>query len=391
MTSAEPNGTHNGETGPLAGVTVVDTTSMLMGPYCTELLAELGARVIKVEPPGGDIARGIADHDGQRLGPIYLNANRGKESIVLDLRDGGDHRVFEQIVARADVIVHNRPKGSDVRIGMDYETLSAINPRVIVCGMLGFGSTGRYGALPAYDDVIQGICGLAAHQGGSGPPQYVRTPMTDKVAAVLGVGVVCAALYERERSGRGQYVEVPMFETMVHFLLLEQQGGYVYDPPRGNAGYSRTDSPFRVPLPTTDGLISMLPSTDNHWNAVFKIFNREDLCLDPRYASIAGRTENIDDLYRWLTDEIAKHPTQELLEMLQEASVPAMHVNTIPDLFDDPHLVETGFFETVSHPESGQLRQARAPFTFSRSGSRSTGPAPALDRDGARLRTELGD
>ncbi|WP_214105256.1 CaiB/BaiF CoA transferase family protein [Acrocarpospora catenulata] len=376
--------------GPLAGVTVLDTTNMLMGPYATLLLGELGARVIKVEPPEGDISRAIDDRHSPGLGPIYLNTNRGKESIALNLRDPRDHEVFLRLVAAADVVAHNRPAGSEQRLGLDYDSLAAVNPRIIVCGMNGFGATGRYGPLPAYDDVIQGVSGVAAHQSGDGPDQYVRTPLTDKVTGVLAVGAVCAALYERERSGVGQYIEVPMFETMVQFLLVEQQGGHIYDPPRGAAGYARTNSPHRRPMRTADGLISILPSTDAHWRSVFRVLGGEDLGADPRFATISARTANIDELYRWMSEEIARRPTDELLGGLQGAGVPAMHVNTIEDLFEDPHLQETGFLEEVAHPEAGKLRQARAPFRFSRSGSPRLGPAPVLDGDSARLRAELG-
>jgi len=290
-------------------VTVVDTTSMLMGPYCTAMLAEMGARVIKVEPVEGDIARHIEDRDGQQLGPIYLNLNRGKESIALDLRAPEDRALFERFVASADVVTHNRPPGGEQRLGLDYETLAAINPRVIVCGMFGFGADGPYGSLPAYDDVIQAASGLAAHQTGSGDPQYIRTPLTDKITGMAAAGAISAALYERERSGVGQYVQLPMFETMVRFLLAEQQGGYVFDPPQGPAGYRRTNSPHRHPLRTADGLIGILASTDAHWAALFRLLGEPDLIHDARFSSITRRTANIDVLYAWLGSAVSTRET----------------------------------------------------------------------------------
>jgi len=376
--------------GPLEGVTVLELSNMLMGPFATMMLAQMGARVIKVEPPDGDIARGIGDASGSGLGPIYLNINRGKESIALDLADPDDRSVFHALVEAADVVAHNRPPGSEVRLGVDYATLSRINPRIIVCAMYGFGADGPYGSLGAYDDVMQGISGIAAHQTGDGPPQYVRTPLTDKVTGVVAVGAINAALYERERSGVGQLVEVPMFETMVGFLLAEQQGGYLYDPPRGPAGYARTNSPHRHPYATADGLISILASTDAHWSALFRILGEPQLSDDPRFSSIRARTENIDELYAWLKESLMRHPTAELLEQLHDARVPAMRVNTIEDLFADPHLVRTGFFERVEHPAAGVLRQPSAPVRFSRSGSSALDAAPALDADGQRLRAEFG-
>lgn len=376
--------------GPLAGVVIVDLTTMLMGPYCTMLLGQLGARVIKVEPPGGDILRDIDDRDRNHLGPIYLNINRGKESIKLDLRDPVDYEVFTRLVAKADVVAHNRPPGSEQRLKVDYESLAAINPRIIVCAMYGFAANGPYGKLRAYDDVVQAVSGIAAHQSLHGPPQYVRTTLADKITGVLAVGAITAALYERERSGVGQLVEVTMLETMVHFLLAEQQGGYLYDPPRGPAGYARTNSPHRHPMRTSDGLISLLPTTDAHWHAVFRVLGRPDLIDDPRFSSITGRTENIDELYEWMGSAIAQRPTAELLAQLQEAGVPASHVNTIEDLFRDPHLTATGYFENVVHPEAGALRQPGPSFRFSRTGQPFLGPAPALNHDGDRLRAEFG-
>lgn len=381
----------NGGGGPLEGVTVIDMSSMLMGPYASLLLAEMGARVIKVEPPGGDISRGIDDLDDRRLGPIYLNLNRGKESIELDLTVAEDYALFTSIVAEADVVAHNRPPGSEARLRIDYPSLRKMNPRVIVCAMYGFGADGPYGAFTAYDDVMQGISGIAAHQTGDGTPQYVRTPLTDKITGMLAAGAISAALYERELSGEGQLVEIPMFETMVGFLLAEQQSGFLYDPPRGPVGYARTNSPHRHPLPTSDGLISMLASTDSHWQAVFRILDNPGFASDPRFASIRARTRNIDELYAWLVSEVGKRSTDDVLSQLQEARVPAMRVNAIEDLFEDPHLVATGFFETVEHPEAGSLRQAATAMRFSRSGVPRLAAAPKLGGHDKELRAEFAD
>ncbi|MCR2783413.1 MULTISPECIES: CoA transferase [unclassified Microbacterium] len=377
------------EGGPLAGVTIVDTTSMLMGPYCTAVLREMGARIIKIEPREGDISRGIDDREQNLLGPIYLNLNRGKESIALDLRNADDRALFDRFVARADVVTHNRPPGSEIRIGLDYDTLSAVNPRIIVCGMFGFGADGPYGPLPAYDDVIQSASGLAAHQTGAGEPQYIRTPLTDKITGIVAAGAIAAALYEREQSGTGQLIEVPMYETMVRFLLVEQQGAQIFDPPRGPAGYARTNSPHRHPYRTADGLIGILASTDAHWASLFRVLGHAELIQDERFVSITRRTANIDALYAWLAAEVAAHPTEQLLEALQGARVPAMRVNAIEDLFDDPHLRATNFFERVEHPVLGPLRQAGAPVHFGRSGTPELFPAPVLGAHADDLRAEF--
>lgn len=374
--------------GPLAGVVVIDLSTMFMGPYSTMVLAQQGARIIKVEPPGGDIARGIEDRDGTLLGPIYLGINRGKESIALDLTLDEDYATFAALVARADIVMHNRPPGSERRLRVDYESLRAINPRIVVGAMFGFASDGPYGPYPAYDDAMQAITGIAAHQTGAGAPQFVRTPLTDKITGILAAGAVVSALYERERSGEGQLVEVPMFETMVGFLLAEQQGQQIYDPPRGPAGYARTNSPHRHPHPTRDGAIGILPSTDAHWREVFLILGRPEWTDDGRFCSIRARTENIDELYEWMSAAIAERSTDDLIAAFTAARVPAMKVNQIEDLFNDPHIVQTGFFESVQHPVAGALRQPATPMRFSRSGSPTLTAAPVLDADGQRLRAE---
>lgn len=376
--------------GPLRGITVVDLTSVFMGPYATMLLAQMGARVIKVEPPQGDAIRGVADTDGTGLGPIYLNANIGKESVVLDLRQEKDYLQLLEMVRKADVVAHNRPPGSDVRLGIDFETLSKVNPRLIVCGMHGYGSTGRYGQLPAYDDVIQAVSGLAAHQTGEGEPHFVRTPIADKVTGLLAVSAITAALLERTQSGLGQSIEVPMFETMVQFLLLEQQGGYVYEPPRGEAGYARTNSPNRKPHRTADGLIGVFPNTDAHWRAIFSAFDAEQMLADERFSTLRSRTEHINELYEWLSEQLGARTTNDALDLLQTAGVPAMPVNDIPSLFSDPHLLDVEFFRSIDHPEAGRLRQAKPSIRFSRTPvPDDLRPAPSLGSDTDRVLAEF--
>ena len=379
----------DGGAGPLAGVTVVDLTSTFMGPFSTMVLAQFGARVIKVEPPSGDIVRGVGDRDGDGLGPVFLNANIGKESVVLDLRDPQDYRRLLLLVEEADVVAHNRPPGSDERLGIDHATLSRVNPGVIVCSMHGYGSDGPYGPQTAYDDVIQAVSGLAATQTGTGDPQFVRSPVSDKVTGLLATSAICAALVERARSGRGQAVEVPMFETMVQFLLVEQQGGYVFDPPRGEAGYPRTASPFRRPYRTRDGLVGVLPYTDAHWRALFEALAAPEHAADPRFASISGRSRHIDELYEWLDGRLASLTTEEALDVCRRAQVPIAPVNGVADLFDDPHLDAVDFFPRCEHPRLGTVRQARSPVRFSRSGTAPATHAPELDSHGPGVRADL--
>ena len=238
---------------PLAGVRVIDTSNTFMVPYATLLMAQMGAEVIKVEEPGGDILRQVSDTTGTGAGPVFLNANQGKRSVVLDIRHDDDYLVLLQLVACADVFVHNRPPAAARRLRIDYPSLSPGNPALIHCGAHGYGSEGPYRDLPAYDDVIQAASGLAHTQTNGAEPQYVRTSVADKASGLFVLAAILAALYERQRSGLGQAVEVPMFESMASFVLLEQQGGAVYDPPRGEVGYARTASVHRHPTAPPTG------------------------------------------------------------------------------------------------------------------------------------------
>jgi crotonobetainyl-CoA:carnitine CoA-transferase CaiB-like acyl-CoA transferase len=377
----------DGSPGLLAGITVIDLTTTFMGPYCTLLLAQFGARVIKVEPPLGDITRTIGDVTDSGLGPIFVNCNRGKESIRLDLTAQDDRQVLFRLLRTADVLAHNRPPGSIERLGLDYESLAELNQGLIHCGMYGYGAQGPYGKRPAYDDVIQAVSGVAANQTGSGEPQYVRTPMSDKVTGLMAAYAIASALFERTISGRGQAIEVPMFETTAQFLLMEQQSGHIFDPPRGAASYARTASPNRRPYRTADGLVSVMPYTDAHWRILFNLFD-EGMLADPRFATVKARTANIDELYGWLSDQVASWNTAELLARLEELLVPSAPVASVESLFSDPHMAAVAFFEQENHPDLGPLRLPRNPVRFSRSSRASLTPARLLDQDGPALRLE---
>lgn len=373
--------------GPLAGLTVVDLTSTFLGPYCTVLMAQMGARVVKVEPPGGDIVRGVGDERGSGLGPAFLAFNRGKQSVVLDLTTPDGRAALDRLVDEADVVLHNMRPRAAARLGVDADTVLARNPRVVHCAAVGYGSAGPYRDEPAYDDVVQGVSGLAAVQGGAGDPQYVRTQVVDKTVGVMALAAVLAALVERSVSGRGQAVEVPMFESMAAYLLMEQQGARVHADRTDGTGYARTASPYRRPYRTADGVLAVLLYTDAHWRDFFALVGRDDLAGDPSLATIRGRTRRIDELYRLVDDELARRPTAYWLPALRERHVPAMPVHTVDDLFDDEHLAAVGFFETVEHPTEGTLLHARLPWTFGRSGAPALPAAPALGQHtGATLR-----
>ncbi|WP_413098255.1 CaiB/BaiF CoA transferase family protein [Streptomyces sp. Inha503] len=362
---------------PLAGVRVIDVSSTFMGPYCTMLLAQWGAEVIKVEAPGGDVVRKIGDVRGTSMGPVFLNVNRGKRSVLLDLKQDGGRAVLERLVAGADVVVHNlRPEAAE-RLGLSADAVLRANPRAVHCAFRGFAAGGPYADRPAYDDVIQAASGMAAVQGGAGGAEYVRTAAADKTVGLMGAAAVLAALRGRDATGEGQVVEVPMLETMAGFMLLEQQGGWVFDPPAGPAGYARTASPHRRPCRTKDGHLAVMIYTDAQWRAFFACIGRPELAGEPKYRTIRERTEHIDELYALLNAEMATRTTDEWLAELERRDVPAARVNTVTDLFTDPHLTATGFFEKVDHPSEGPLRLPRQPVRF--------GPAPFPGDHGERM------
>ena len=384
--------------GPLHGLRVLDLSTTFMGPYCTLLLAQMGAEVIKVEAPGGDVVRGVGVGGEDGMGPVFLNANRGKRSVVLDLKDDADHRTLLGLVATADVFLHAmRPRAAE-RLGIGPDAIAAANPRCVYAALRGFGEDGPYRDKAAYDDVIQAVCGLAAVQGGDGEPAYVRSPIADKVVGMMACSAIVAALYERDAggpggsggSGAGQAVEVPMFETMASFLLLDQQGGWVHDPPAGPTGYARTASPHRRPYPTRDGHIGVLVYTDGQWRAFFDLIGRPELADEPRFRTITGRTEHIDELYAMVADALTGRTTAQWLEALDAAGIPATPIRSIADLFTDVHARAVGMFERVDVPGAGPLRLPRFPVRYSRTPPPPLPAAPRLDADGSALRAGPG-
>jgi crotonobetainyl-CoA:carnitine CoA-transferase CaiB-like acyl-CoA transferase len=376
--------------GPLAGVRVLDVTSTFMGPYCTLQLAQMGADVVKIEPPGGDVVRGVGDRDGNGLGPIFLNANRGKRSVVLDLADPAGKDLLRRLVAVHDVFVHNLLPAAEARLGVRHEDLAPLRPGLVHCSLRGYSSAGPYHGRPAYDDVIQAASGLAATQGAGGEPAYVKSPVADKVAALAAVGAINAALYHRALTGEGQAIEVPMLETLIGFTMLDQQGSWVYDPPSGPPGYARTASPHRRPYPTADGHLATVIYTDRHWRAFFALAGRPELADDPRFRTIAGRTVHVDELYALVGEVLATASTDHWQAALQSAGIPTMPVHGLADVFDDPHVVASGVFEQVEHPTEGALRQARTPVTFSASARPELRHTPRLGEHTHEVLAELG-
>ena len=377
--------------GPLEGVRVIDLTTVLLGPFATQILGDMGADVIKVESPGGDPMRGLGPKRSDGMGAVFLNSNRNKRSLVLDLKAEKGHAAMLKLVATADVFFHNmRPRG--VRsLGLAYEDLCAVNPRLIYCGAYGYKETGPYGHKPAYDDMIQAASGLAMLQGAIGEqPSYVANAVCDKIVGMAAASAVSMALFHREKTGVGQNIEVPMFETMVNFLLPEHWMGMTFEPPLGKAGYQRALSKGRRPYKTKDGYVAALPYSDRQWEAFFRLVGREELLEDPRFSTLSERVVHIEELYGELAKIIATRTTGEWIEALDEAHIPVMVVNTLDDLAEDPHLVATGFWHMMEHPSEGSLRMPGIPTDFSETPGDVRQPPPQLGEHTAEILKDAG-
>jgi len=352
----------------LSGIRVVELATTFLGPYACHQMAQMGADVIKIERPGGDVVRGLTAGKSPGMSPTFLRLNRGKRSVELDLKDPVARHALGVLLSTADVFLHNMRPDAAKKLGLDYEGVKKDNPGIIHVAAFGYGQDGPYAKRPAYDDIIQSASGIASSQGiVSGVPQFVVSTIVDKTCAWVTLSSVMAALYEREHTGRGQSVEIPMFETMVADLLMEHMMGMIYEPTVGKPGNPRTISKNRKPHATTDGFIAVMLYTDAHWHAFLKAVGRAELIDDPMYVSMATRNANIDVVYQSLADLLATRSTAEWVAFFDELDVPAFPVQTMEDLFEDPHLLATGFFEYEEHPTEGRLRQMRPTVRFSNS------------------------
>lgn len=346
---------------PLDGVRVVDLTNVLMGPAATQVLADYGADVIKVESPGGDIMRHAGHMRNPGMGPVYLHANRNKRSIVIDLKKPEGRDTLLALAATADIFVHNVRPAAMERLGLGYPAFSAINARLIYLALVGFDQQGPYAPFPAMDDVIQGASGIAGlHVQYCGEPRYVPMVMVDRYCAINAAQVALAALFMRERTGRGQSIEVPMFESMVQAVLGDHMGGETYEPPAGPMGYARLLTPHRKPFKTCDGYIALIVYTDAQWQAFFDVVGEPHrFTSDPRFTTAAARAQNHDHAYAMLSEFLIERTTDEWIALLRERDIPCMPMHDLHGVMDDPHLQTVGFFETLNHPSEGRVRAMR--------------------------------
>ena len=366
--------------GPLHGVRVLDLTTVVMGPYATQILADFGADVVKVEPPEGDIMRYAWPFRSRGMGHIFLNANRNKRGVVLDLKQPEAREACLALAKQADVLVYNIRPQAMARLKLGYEEVRAANPRIIYVGAFGYSQSGPYAAKAAYDDLIQGAAGLPwlLREAGAESPRFVPATMADRSVGLHVVNAVCAALYSREKTGKGQRVDVPMFESLLQSVLGEHMGGYTFEPQLGEGGYTRMLSKHRRPYQTKDGYVCVLIYNDKHWKAFFEMIGRQDMLADPRFAAAEGRSQNFDAVYGFVADEMTQRTTGEWLAALERADIPVQRMNSLEDIMHDRHLNAIGYFTPVEHPTEGKLLSMKVPSEWS-------GTQPEYRRHAPRL------
>lgn len=348
--------------GPLSGVRVVEMASMLVGPYAAQMLADLGADVIKVEPPGGDIMRRIGPHRNEGMGAFFMGVNRNKRSVELDLKQPAGREAFIELIRNADVFLHSQRTVAAKKLQIMPDDLAEYNPRLVHCQIVGYSEQGRYAGRPAYDTVIQAASGIARLEAlVVGTPAYTPYVIADKVGGLYAAFSVLAALRNRDATSQGSSIVVPMYETMVAFTMLEHQWGYMFDPPLADMGYKPVTSGARRPFATKDGHVSVLPYNDKHWRSFFATFGREELMDDPKFASFEARNQHYSDLWDEVEVLLSQHTNAELSVSLAEADVPFAIIPMLEELVDDPHLNDHGFWRRHAHESEGDLLFAAFP------------------------------
>ena len=376
--------------GPLAGVKILDLTTVVMGPFATQILAELGAEVIKVESRDGDNMRHVGPMKSPGMGHLFLHLNRGKRDVVLDLKQPEGREAVLRLAAQSDVLVYNVRPAAMQRLGLSWDDVRAVNPRIVYVGAFGYSERGPGAGRPAYDDLIQGITGLPwlTSRNGEAPPRFAPVNLADRVTGLHLVYAITAALFHRERSGEGQSVEVPMFESVAQFVLGDHLAGMSYEPPIGGTGYARLAE--RRPYATQDGWLIVLVYNDAQWGRFLPAIGRPDLVVDPRFASHGQRAQHIDEVYDFLAGVLATRTSAEWLALLQSIDVPVGPMNTVADLLDDEHLLATGFFEPEAHPSEGPLLAPRTPTNWSATPPGPRTPAPRLGEHSVEVLREIG-
>ena len=377
--------------GPLKGLKIIELTSVVLGPWAAQILADMGAEVVKVEAPFGDSNRQLGASRNPNMAALYLSNNRNKRSLVLDLKQSSARDALLAIVKDCDVLLHNNRPQVMTKLKLEYNDIKAVNENIIYCGTYGYSKDGPYGEKGALDDSIQAASGIAAlNELVLGEPRYLPTVVADKTTAITVVYSILAALFHRERTGNGQEIEVPMFETMVSFVMAEHIWGEIFEPPLGKAGYTRLMSHHRKPYKTKDGYIAVLPYMNNHWKTFCEKAERQDLIEDDRFKNLSSRVKNIDDTYSETGKILATKTTQEWLDIFADTKVPVIIVNSLDDLFTDPHLEAVGFWQDFDHPTEGKLKMPGFPVKFSETPATIRKHAPNFGEHSLEILAEAG-
>ena len=379
---------------PLAGVRVLDMTSVIAGPYATQIIADLGADVIKVETTDGDLMRSSGVFSRHRdMAALYLGINRNKRSIAVDLKSPRALPLMHKLIASCDAFVTNvRPQGM-ARLKLDYDAVRAVRPDIVYVHLVGFGAGGSYAGRQAFDDLVQAASGAAdllPRTDGGGPPRFLPSLLADKATGLHAVYGLLAALFQRQRSGEGQFVEVPMLEAVASFVLVEHLYGHTHVPPTGPFGYTRVLTPHRRPFKTADAYIAIMPYTDQQWPRFFELAGRGDLWEQWRGMSREDRAQRIAELYALISDLTQTRTTAEWMELLDAHDIPCMRVNTLDDLPNDPHLKSSGFFAEHDHPTEGRYVSLQHPVRFSKSETPLRIHPPRLGADAVDVLGEVG-
>jgi crotonobetainyl-CoA:carnitine CoA-transferase CaiB-like acyl-CoA transferase len=378
-------------TGPLSGIRVIDVTTVVLGPFCSQTLGDMGADVIKVETTQGDSTRLIGPSRTPGMGSYFANLNRNKRSLAIDLKQPAAREALLRLVETADVFVHNMRIGAAARLGLDYETLSARNPKLIYACASGFRKGSSMQEFPAYDDLIQGVSGIASlNAGPDGAPRYFPTVVVDKLTGATLASMIGMALFHRERTGQGQEIHLPMMETILSFTLVEHMWHGTLGEPEKGLGYPRMLTPHRRPYPTKDGYISVIAHSNAQWGKLFEAMGKPELINDPRFSSVQARSKNIDAVYATLTEGMKLRSTEEWLAELRPADIPCGKANCLDDLFTEPYLTETGYFESHHHPVEGDVVIPAIPARFSKSPPNVHRPWPMLGEHNREILREAG-
>jgi crotonobetainyl-CoA:carnitine CoA-transferase CaiB-like acyl-CoA transferase len=378
--------------GPLHGVRVLDLTTVVMGPYATQILGDFGADVIKVEPPEGDVMRYAWPFRHPGMGTIYLGVNRNKRSVVLDLKKAAARDACLALAAKADVLVYNiRPQAMG-RLKLSYEDVRKVNPRIIYAGCFGYSQRGPYAAKAAYDDLIQGASGLPylLQRQGAAEPRYAPMIVADRSVGQQVASAVNAALYHREKTGKGQRIDIPMFEHLLQIVLGDHLGGYAFEPAHGESGYARILAPDRRPYQTSDGYICTLIYNDKQWKAFFDVIGRPEMLSTPEFATQQARSQNYQRAYTMVAEELKKRTTAEWIEALERADIPVQRMNSIEDILADPHLAAIGYFSVREHPSEGRIRTLAVPSEWSETQPEYRRHAPRLGEHTREVLQEAG-